>query len=230
MTEATPQTTEQSVEKKPAAKKTAVKKPAAKKPAAKKTTTKSAAPKKRAAPIKMDLHPRPLAFEVFDLVSRLRTKAKKVEALKKYEDISLKALLIWNFDESIVSALPEGEVPYAGYDEQTVYNGSLSQKIEESARQMFETGSFSLGNIDANARTTIRAQWKNLYHFVEGGNGGLSKGRREMMFINLLESVHPLEAEILVLIKDKKLTDKYKIPMDVVKQAYPDISWGGRGW
>ena len=218
MTEATPQPTE---------KKTRTRKPAAKKTAAKKTTT-SAAPKKRAAPIKMDLHPRPLAFEVFDLVSRLRTKAKKVEALKKYEDISLKALLIWNFDESIVSALPEGEVPYAGYDEQTVYKGSLSQKIEESARQMFETGSFSLGNIDANARTTIRAQWKNLYHFVEGGNGGLSKGRREMMFINLLESVHPLEAEILVLIKDKKLTDKYNVPFDVVQEAYPDIQWGNR--
>ena len=37
---------------------------------------------------------------------------------------------------------------------------------------MYETGSFSLGSADANAKTTIRAQWKNLYHFVEGGNPG----------------------------------------------------------
>ena len=28
--------------------------------------------------------------------------------------------------------------------------------------------------------------------------------------------------------KDKKLTDKYKITFDNVKEAYPDIQWGGR--
>ena len=210
MTEATP-TTKKKTTRKPAAKKaTAAKKPAAKK-------------------VSMDLPNNPLMFEIFDLVSRQRTKAKKVEALVKYADISIKALMIWNFDETVQSELPEGEVPYAGYDEQTVYNGTLNDKIDEAARQMYENGSFSLGNSDAEGRTTIRAQWKNLYHFVKGGNNGLSKTRREMMFINLLESVHPLEAEILVLVKDKKLTDKYKIPMDVVQQAYPDISWGGRG-
>ena len=49
------------------------------------------------------------------------------------------------------------------------------------------------------------------------------------MFINLLESVHPLEAEIIVLVKDKQLETKYKIPFDVVQQAFPDIKWGGRG-
>ena len=212
MTEATP-TTKKKTTRKPAAKKTAAK-PAAKKPAAKKAT--------------LDLPNSPLMFEIFDLVSRQRTKAKKVEALVKYADISVKALMIWNYDESIESALPEGVVPYAGYDEQTVYNGTLNDKIDEAARQMYENGHFSLGNSDAEGRTTIRAQWKNLYHFVKGGNGGLSQTRREMMFINLLESVHPLEAEILVLVKDKELESKYKIPMDVVQQAYPDIQWGNR--
>ena len=210
MTEATPTTKKKTTTRKPAAKK-----PAAKKPAAKKTAS-------------LELPPSPLAFEVFDLASRQRTKAKKVEVLQKYADISVKALMIWNYDESIQSALPEGEVPYSGYDEQTVYNGTLNDKIDEAARQMYENGSFSLGSTDANAKTTIRSQWKNLYHFVKGGNGGLSQTRREMMFINLLESVHPLEAEILVLVKDKLLDTKYKIPMDVVEKAYPDIKWGGR--
>ena len=27
---------------------------------------------------------------------------------------------------------------------------------------------------------------------------------------------------------DKKLEELYKVPLDVVKQAYPDVSWGGR--
>ena len=49
-----------------------------------------------------------------------------------------------------------------------------------------------------------------------------------MMFINLLEGLHPRESEILILTKDKKLTDKYKISLDVVKEAYPKMTWGGR--
>ena len=211
MTEATSTTKKKTTTRKPAAKKTAAKKPAAKKPAS------------------LALPNNPLMFEIFDLASRQRTKAKKVEVLTKYSDISVKALMIWNFDETVTSELPPGEVPYAGYDEQTVYNGTLNDKIDEAARQMYENGHFSLGNSDAEGRTTIRAQWKNLYHFVKGGNNGLSKTRREMMFINLLESVHPLEAEILVLVKDKELESKYKIPFDVVQQAFPDIKWGGRG-
>jgi hypothetical protein len=48
------------------------------------------------------------------------------------------------------------------------------------------------------------------------------------MFINLLGALHPKEAEILILIKDRKLSDKYKITLENVKEAYPDIQWGGR--
>ena len=48
------------------------------------------------------------------------------------------------------------------------------------------------------------------------------------MFINLLQGLHPLEAEILCLVKDKKLETKYKITKEIVGQAYPDIEWGGR--
>jgi hypothetical protein len=48
------------------------------------------------------------------------------------------------------------------------------------------------------------------------------------MFINMLQGLHPLEAEIMCLVKDKRLTDKYKLSIDNVKEAYPDITWGGR--
>jgi hypothetical protein len=56
----------------------------------------------------------------------------------------------------------------------------------------------------------------------------LASLRRETMFIQMLEGLHPLEAEILCLVKDKKLQTKYKITKEIVTQAYPDISWGGR--
>ena len=48
------------------------------------------------------------------------------------------------------------------------------------------------------------------------------------MFINLLEGLHPLEAEIICLVKDKRLSEKYKITKDIVSEAYSDINWGGR--
>ena len=180
------------------------------------------------APVVDNLPSNPFAFEVFDLVSKQRSNSKKVEILKKYEDFSLKAVLIWNFDESIISMLPEGPVPYSAFEDQTVNNGNLSTKITDEVRRMHETGSFSLGSSDKQGHTTIRKEYKNFYHFIKGGNDGLNNIRRESMFINLLQGLHPLEAEIICLVKDKKLEEKYKITKESVSEAYPDITWGGR--
>ena len=170
----------------------------------------------------------PFMFEILDAVSKQRTKAKKVAVLKKYEEHALKVILIWNFDETVVSVLPDGEVPYSSYDEQTVKSGSLSNKLSQDIRNMYETGSFSLGVSDQQGRTTIRRECKHFYRFVKGGSPGLNNIRRESMFINILQGLHPLEAEIVCLCKDKKLSEKYKISQDVVAEAYPDIVWGNR--
>ena len=204
------------------------KKPRARKTSTTKTTTTSK-PRARKAPATLDLPLNPLAFEVLDLVSRQRTKAKKVEALQKHKSLPLQQLLIWNFDDTIVSELPEGEVPYGDPEESVKYSGSLSEAIASKSREMYDNGNFSLGNADAAARTTIRAQAKNFYHFIRGGNPGLTKMRRETMFINLLNSLHPLEAELVVLAKDGLIGETYKITKEVVAEAYPEIRWGGRG-
>ena len=177
---------------------------------------------------KVELPPNPFLHEILELASKQRAKAKKVEVLKKHQDASLKSILIWNFDESIVSALPPGEVPYSGFDDQNVYSGTLTTRIDEEVRKMHETDSFSLGSGDKQGHTTIRREARNFYRFVKGGQDGLSTVRRETMFINILEGLHPLEAEILILVKDKKLTDKYKITKEIVSEAFPDINWGGR--
>ena len=191
----------------------------------KKTTTK---PRTKTVTTSLELPRNPFVFEVLDLASRQRSKAKKVEVLKKHQDTSLKSVLIWNFDESIVSVLPPGEVPYSGFDDQNVYSGTLTTRIDEEVRKMHETDSFSLGSGDKQGHTTIRREARNFYRFVKGGQDGLSTVRRETMFINILEGLHPLEAEILILVKDKKLTDKYKITKEIVSEAFPDINWGGR--
>jgi len=188
------------------------------------TTTK----KKKTTTATIELPRNPFVFEVLDLVSKQRSKAKKIEVLKKYEDLSLKIVLIWNFDETTKSLLPVGEVPYSGFEDQVKSSGSLSTKISEETRRMHETDSFSLGSGDKNGHTTIRREAKNFYHFVKGGNDGLNAIRRETMFINILEGLHPLEAEIVCLVKDKRLDEKYKITKEIVAEAYPDIQWGGR--
>ena len=170
----------------------------------------------------------PLAFEVLDLASKQRSVNKKVEVLKTYEHVSLKMLFLWNFDAAVESALPPGEVPYESYGEQTSSSGTLSKKIDMQTRSMYETGSFSIGNADQQGRTTIRRECTKFYHFVKGGNDGMKNLPRESMFINILEGLHPREAEILILVKDKKLTDKYKITKEIASAAYPQITWGGR--
>ena len=189
----------------------------------KKTTTKS----KTVATAIPNLPTNPFVYEVFDACSKQRTKAKKVEVLKKYAHDSVLAVLIWNFDETIISLLPEGEVPYGNTREDNSVTGSLSDKINDAVNMMRESGSSSLGSQD-QGKASIRAEYTKFYNFLKGGNDGLSSLRRETMFINILEGLHPLEAEILVLVKDKRLTDKYKITKEVVSLAYPQITWGGR--
>ena len=188
-------------------------------------TTKKRAPSTRQASSSIELPPNPFVFEILELASTQKTAAKKVEVLKKYEHDSLKSIFIWNFDETVVSLLPEGEVPYANAEEQTVYSGTLSQNLSMEA-----SGGESATGQDLNGRgkTSLRREYQNLFHYVKGGNDTLTTIRREMMFINLLQGLHPKEAEVLILTKDKKLTDKYKITLDNVKEAYPDITWGGR--
>ena len=133
--------------------------------------------------------------------------------------------MIWNFDDSVISVVPEGEVPYGDPNEQSAYDGSLSQNI---ANEMKGGQSATGQDLDGRNRTSLRKEWTTLYNFVKGGNDGLSKTRREMMFINLLRGLHPKEAELLCLVKDKLLQTKYKLTKAHVQEAYPDIDWGGR--
>ena len=175
-----------------------------------------------------ELPRQPFVFEVLDLVSKQRSKVKKIEVLRKYDETHLRRVLIWNFDESLISVLPEGDVPYSGYDEQNVYSGGLTARISEEVRSMHTKGNFSLGVSDQQGHTTIRRESKNFYRFLKGGDNGLNNIRRESMFINILEGLHPLEAEIICLVKDKKLSAKYKITKDVVAEAYPNIQWSNR--
>ena len=155
-------------------------------------------PKKKTTTTRVvKLPPNPFIHEILDYVVSQKTKPKKVQALQDYRDDSLTAILIWNFDDKVVSAIPKGQVPYK---ENEVPVGT--------------------------DHTSLRREWKNLYHFIKGGNDTLSSLRRETMFIQMLEGLHPEEAKIVCLVKDKNLTEKYKITREIVAAAFPDIAWG----
>ena len=195
-----------------------------------KTTVKKATSPRKAAPkVTLELPPNPFTFEVFALVNKQKTKAKKVEVLRKYEHDSLKALFIWNFDPSVISLLPPGEVPYASMKDEQITTGTLSTKISQAVGTMEYNNDDSMGLGDfKKGRTTIRKEFQRFYNFCKGGNDQLKSLRRETMFIQMLEGLHPLDAEILCLVKDKNLEEKYNITKEIVSEAYPDITWGGR--
>lgn len=178
----------------------------------------------------VDLPPNPFTFEVLALISKQRSNVKKVELLKKYDHDSTRALFIWNYDDSIISLLPPGEVPYSSLKDEQISSGSLSTKVNQLVGTMEYNDTISMGNATdlKTGRTTLRREWTKLYNFIKGGNDSLKSLARETMFIQILEGLHPLDAEILCLVKDKKLYDKYKISKENVSEAYPDIKWGGR--
>tara|TARA_R100000908_G_C3680975_1_gene99602 strand:- start:48 stop:497 length:450 start_codon:yes stop_codon:yes gene_type:complete len=145
------------------------------------------------------LPPHPLQSEILQAVSSAKTKASKIKLLKDHRSPALVAIFVWNFDDSVVSALPEGEVPFTPNDSPTV-----------------------------DGQSKLASQYRTLYNYVKGGNDSLKRTRREALFIELLESLHPDEAEVVCLTKDKKLGSKYRITHNVIKEAYPDVDWGGR--
>jgi hypothetical protein len=179
---------------------------------------------------RVTLQANPFQYEILELASKQRSASGKVEILKEYRNDALVSLLIWNFDESVISVLPEGSVPYADNDEQTSVGGNLTDLIESKAKNTnLRSGEYAgTDEVMNKQHTSLRNEYEKFYIFLKGGSNTLSQIRKETIFINMLKGLHPLEAELVCLVKDKKLTDKYKITFQNVVDAYPDIVWGGR--
>jgi hypothetical protein len=69
--------------------------------------------------------------------------------------------------------------------------------------------------------TYLEDQATKLFHFIKGGDGELSKVRKETLFIQTLEGLHETEAKLLINIKDKTVNKVYKgLTEAVVKEAF----------
>jgi hypothetical protein len=65
-------------------------------------------------------------------------------------------------------------------------------------------------------------EYRRMYLFVEGGHPDLNQLRREAIFIELLESVSPNDALLLLAMKEKKLPFKGITPK-IVNEAFPGL-------
>jgi len=142
----------------------------------------------------------PLISEILRKVNNAKTKAEKKELLLKYNTQTLRSLFIWNFDETVKSMLPEGEVPFK------------PNPAPEGTDHIL-----------------LQNEGKKFFYFVKGGADHIKQSKREEIFIGMLESLHPDEAEIICLVKDKKLQSKYtRISKTLIQETFPHIEWGNR--
>ena len=134
----------------------------------------------------------PLYSEILGKLAKIKSKKEKVNHLKFYNDGSLRMVIKSSFDPKVKWLHPEGDVPYIPND---APEGTEHSNLSYEARK--------------------------LYHYIQGGNPKLTQNKRESMFVQLLEALHPDEADVLVAAKDKMLHRKYKgLSENVVKEAF----------
>ena len=120
---------------------------------------------------------KPMISEVLSKAGELKTKKEKIEYLRTNNSLPLRSILKGAFDSSVEFNLPKGEPPYRKDDAPKGFEPSNLYKVQ-----------------------------KRFKYFAKGGLGdGMSPVRREKMFIDGLESLHPDEAQLLLNMKDQKL-------------------------
>ena len=130
---------------------------------------------------------------IFGEVAKAKTKDQKKATLIKYDNSALRELLRYAFDPNLKFLLPSGNPPHR-----------------------------YAGDTDEPNPTYLYGLVRKLYLFVEGGNTALKQARREYLFIEMLESIHPSEAELLLQVKDKKVKCR-GLTYNLVKNTFPDL-------
>lgn len=137
---------------------------------------------------------KPLISEVLKNAGKLKSRADRIDFLRKNDHPAVRDVLRIAFDDDVVSMLPEGTPPYTkddapkGHEYQTLY----------------------------------RAHRQFKYFFKGPIAIGVKAVRRETMFINLLESLHAEDSDMLCLAKDKKLKIT-GISKKLIKDTFPNL-------
>lgn len=131
-------------------------------------------------------------YEVIEVAAKQKNRADKISVLRDNETWALKDILRGAYDESIQWNLPPGNPPY--------------EKNEER-----------------NHPSNLHQQHRQFGFFAKGGKGDkMPAVKREAIFIRMLESVHPTEAEMLLLMKEKKPLAK-GLTKKLIQEAFPNL-------
>lgn len=148
-----------------------------------------------------------LISEVLQRVSNAKTKDQKVDILREYRSEALTKLLLANFARSIRFVFPAGKTPYVEQERPKGIGHTVMFK-EHRMVEKFITKT-------VNGVT---------YFGCSGGvRPNIQQLKKEQLWIQLLEELHPEEAMVMDLIKDKLLTDRYKITKQNVIDAFPEL-------
>jgi|TARA_B100001971_G_scaffold193969_1_gene199528 hypothetical protein len=130
---------------------------------------------------------------IFEEVAAANSIKARKEVLLENESKPLKEILKYAFHPDIKFALPPGKPPYK-----------------------------TIGSPDEYNPTYLYPNIRKFYLYIEGGHDGLTQLRREQLFIQMLESLHPKEADLVIQIKDKKLNYR-GLTYKLVKTTFPEI-------
>lgn len=130
--------------------------------------------------------------KILELVAKAKNKDEKKATLVRYDNGALREILKYAFHPNIKFLLPPGNPPYKSVVDET------------------------------DNPTYLYGLVRKLYLFVEGGNPNLNPTRREHLFTELLESVHSLEADLLLQVKDKKIKCR-GLTYNLVKETFPEL-------
>lgn len=160
----------------------------------------------RPATPKLPVH-QTLISEVLQRVSNAKTKAKKIEILREYKSPALTKVLLCNFSNRIFFCFPEGKTPYRPLDRP---KGVDHQLLISEHRLLEKFIKKTINGVTYyGCSNSTRPQMQQL--------------KKENLWIQILESLHPEEALVLDLTKDKKLNTKYKITKQNVIDAFPEL-------
>tara|TARA_B100000809_G_scaffold218249_1_gene224763 strand:- start:469 stop:999 length:531 start_codon:yes stop_codon:yes gene_type:complete len=139
--------------------------------------------------------------EIFSIANGLSSDEERVNYLRQNATKAVRALLIYNFSDTKF-LLPEG-------------------RPELRTEEDFNPQRGYVEGVDDGA--TLNYEMRKMYLFIEGGHPNLTNLKREALWHELVNSLHPSEADDLWHMKDKKLQDKYKkITHLVAYNSFPE--------
>lgn len=134
--------------------------------------------------------------ELFAAVAELPKQADKAELLLANNSAPLQYFLHLALQPATLWNIPQGHPPFT--PDKAVVGYSPSHLFREM-RLMY------------------------LFLNVPVNTGQVSQARREQMFIQILERIHPTEADLLIAVKDKTFSTEYKCPRQVIVKAFPHL-------